>query len=156
MKVILKTDITNLGKKGDIKEVSTGYARNYLIPNGLALEATESNLLILKREKEIYEKKKKTELERIKGIIQKLYKSSINITAKTGESEKLFGTITKEDIANAIMRDTGIAIDKHDIELDEPIKTTGIYSVDVKIRLKDFPEEEPKIAKVKIWVIGEK
>ena len=88
--------------------------------------------------------------------MQKLYKTSLNLVVKTGDSEKLFGSVTKEDIAEAIAKEIGINVDKHDILLDEPIKNTGAYMVEVRLKLENFPDEQPKIAQVKIWVIGEK
>ena len=156
MKVILKNEVKDLGKRNDVKDVSDGYARNYLFPKGLALEATDSNMLRVKQENEKIERKKKKELNRIEKLMQRLGKASINISVKTGEDEKLFGVVTKEDIAAAISKETGIAMDKQDVMLEEPIKATGVYLVQVKIKLEGFPDEQAKATDVKIWVIGEK
>lgn len=156
MKVILLCDIENLGKKGDIKDVSDGYARNYLIPRKIALPANDKNISLLKIEKEKFERKRKREIERVNKIVDKLNKISINIQVKTGEGEKLFGAVTKEDIAVAIEKETGLKIDKHDILLEEQIKNTGAFLVDVRIKPEGFADEQPRIAKVKLWIIGEK
>lgn len=156
MKIILKTDVDKLGKKNEMKEVTIGYARNYLIPKGLALEATDANMLVLKQENDKIEKKRKDELEKINKIIQKLSKISVNITVKVGEGEKIFGAVTKEDVIEGIDREVGMRFDKQDVLLDEPIHNTGVYLVQVKLKTENFPANQPKMAEVKIWVIGEK
>lgn len=156
MKIILADDVEKLGKKGETMDVSDGYARNYLIPRGLALVANQKNMLVLKAEKDRMEKRKKHELSRIAKIVEKLNKTSVNIEVKTGEGEKLFGIVTKDDVADAIEKETGMKLDKHDILMEESIKNTGGYVVEVKVRLEGFADEPPKLAQVKLWVIGEK
>ncbi len=155
MKVILKQDLENFGKSGEIKEVKPGYARNYLFPKGIALPATEENLRILKLEKERIEKEKKQELKRIKEIVERINKLSLNINVKVGESGKMFGVVTKEDIMDSVKKEIGIDIDKQDILLDQPIKETGIYNVEIKIRSKKFSEDISEIGRVKIWIVAE-
>ena len=153
MKVILKKDIDNLGHLGDVKEVAEGYARNYLFHKGLVLEATESNLNNLKKQKELIEKKKSDDRLKVKELADGMSKLSINIPVSVGETGKLFGVITKDDIAKAFETDTGKTIDKHDIILDEPIKEIGVYTVEMRIRSEKFPDQKPEIAKIKVWVV---
>jgi len=155
MKVILKQDVEKLGKSGDIKDVKTGFARNFLFPKGLAIPATEKNVEILKLEKEKIKKAKDVELKKIKELAEKISKTSLNINVKVGESGKMFGTVTKEDLMNSLKKETELDIDKQDILLEEPIKETGIYNVEIKIKSKKFPEDISEIARVKVWVVGE-
>jgi len=153
MKIILKTNVEKLGSIGEIKEVAGGYARNYLIPKGLALPATGSNLSQMKHTMELLKNKKELEIKRIEDFVEKLNKTSVSISVETGESGKMFGSVTRDDVTEAIVRDTGIEIDKHDVLLDEPIKEISVYTIDVKIRSNNFPEEISKIAKVKVWIM---
>ena len=153
MKIILKTNVEKLGSIGEIKEVAGGYARNYLIPKGLALPATGSNLSQMKHTMELLKNKKELEMKRIEDFVEKLNKTSVSISVETGESGKMFGSVTRDDVTEAIVRDTGIEIDKHDVLLDEPIKEISVYTIDVKIRSNNFPEEISKIAKVKVWIM---
>lgn len=154
MKIILKTNIEKLGSIGEVKEVAGGYARNYLIPKGLALPTTRSNLSQMKHTMGLLKNKKELEIKRIEDFVKKLNKTSVNISVETGESGKMFGAVTREDVTEAIVRDTGIEIDKYDVLLDEPIKETSVYTIDVKIRSNNFPEEISKIAKVKVWIMA--
>jgi len=133
LKVILQEDLKSLGKKGEIKEVSTGYARNYLIPKGLAIEATRGNLKEA-QEKQISElnRQKKEEVE-ANALKTKLDGKIIKIKAKTGESDRLFGSVTAKEIAESIKSQFGVAIDRKKIDLKEPIKKLGKYTVKVKV-----------------------
>lgn len=155
MKVILREDVSNLGKALDVIEVKPGYARNFLFPGNLAYPATEENQLKIKRDKEIIEKKKQKEKEALYSIAEKLTKVSINIPVKAGEEGKLFGSITKDDIAEAVKKESGYVLDKHDVLLDEPIKVTGAYFIDAKIKSEKFPEEVTHLVKLKVWVVEE-
>lgn len=155
MKVILKQDLEKLGRTGDIKDVKPGFARNFLFPKGLAVPATEKNIEILKLEKEKIKKAKDIEIKKIKELAEKISKTSLNINVKVGESGKMFGTVTKEDLMNSLKKETELDIDKQDILLEEPIKETGIYNVEIKIKSKKFPEDISEIARVKVWVVGE-
>jgi len=132
MKVILVNDIKALGKKGDVKEVAEGYARNFLIPRGLVIEATAGNL---KRQQE-KEKKMEDQLSKkqydAEKLAEKINKTSIEITARTGEGGRLFGSVTSGDIADALKK-KNILIDKRKIELDEPIKSLGDYNIRVRL-----------------------
>lgn len=136
MKYILIEDVKSLGKKGDLVNAKQGYARNFLIPNKLAIEATKENL-----EKWEADNKQKREEERIRrqeaeNLKKKLEGITIKVKAKTGASDKLFGSITAIDIAQALENQEGIAIDKKKIELADNIKNLGRYRVDIRI----YPE----------------
>lgn len=133
MKVILTQDVKNLGRKGDIKEVADGYARNFLLPKGLAVEATYGKIKETEEKKKSMEKQKKKELEQAEDIKAKLHGKSLNIKVKVGESNKLFGAVTPKEIAEVIAKDLGINIDKKKIEIAEPIKHLGEYEVKIKI-----------------------
>ncbi|NSW90048.1 MAG: 50S ribosomal protein L9 [Firmicutes bacterium] len=132
MKVILKQDVKSLGEKDSIIEVKDGYARNYLLPKGLAVEATEGNLSIIRNRKEAEKLKKDKELENAKALAGKLNNTVITIKTKAGESGKLFGSITSMDIAESLQKSMKINIDKKKIHLPEAIKSLGTYEVEVK------------------------
>ncbi|HOL21253.1 MAG TPA: 50S ribosomal protein L9 [bacterium] len=149
MKVIFIKDLQGTGKKGEIKEVKPGYARNYLIPEGIAIEATPENIRQMERQEQILATRKNKELTRAKEIKKALQEGSITISAKAGQDEKLFGAITPEDIAEAILQQKNIEIDKHQILLEQPIKKLGIYKVSIRTG-------ENITAEVKIWVVREK
>jgi len=155
MKVILKQDLEKLGRTGDIKDVKPGFARNFLFPKGLAVPATEKNIEILKLEKEKIKKAKDIEIKKIKELAEKISKLSLNINVKVGETGKMFGTVTKEDIVDSIKKTIDIDIDKQDILLEEPIKEIGVYNVEIKIKSKKFPEDVSEVARVKVWVVEE-
>ena len=149
MKVIFIKDLEGTGKKGEIKEVKPGYARNYLIPKGIAIEATPENIRQLERQEQLFTTKKKKELSRAKEIKNILENASITIATKAGQDEKLFGAITPEDIAEAVLQQKNIEIDKHQILLEQPIKKLGVYKVPIRIG-------ENITAEVKVWVVREK
>ena len=133
MKVILIQDVKTLGNKGDIVNTSDGYARNYLFPKKLAIEATPQNLQNLEAVKEKQNKQKELEKAKAKADGDKLVeKQPLTITAKAGKG-KLFGAITTMEIASVIEEQIGIKIDKRKIELAEPIKNLGEHKVKVKL-----------------------
>lgn len=132
MKVILKDDVKDLGQIGDMLTVKEGFARNFLIPKGLAVEANPKNIKALEHEKrKIQEiiKKAKTGAE---GLAAKIGSASVTIKAKAGEEDKLFGAVTAKDIAEALHKE-GLDIDRKRIMLEEPIKRLGSYNVPVKL-----------------------
>lgn len=133
MKVIFLQDVKGQGKEGEIKEVSDGYARNYLIPKGWAAEATKTRM---KEIQERNEKQRKTQ-EREKAEAIKLQQSldgqTINIKARTGTGDKLFGAVTAKEIADTIQKQFKVKIDRKKIELPEPIKHVGEHLVKIKI-----------------------
>lgn len=140
MKVILLKDVKSLGKSGDIVKASDGYARNYLIPKGLAKEATESNINELNRRKAAERKKKLEETEKAQKLASELKNKEVKIFAKCGESGRLFGAITSKDISNALKSQYGIEIDKKKISTNA-IKQLGTYDIEIKI----YPEISTKI-----------
>ncbi len=132
MQVILKEDVKDLGRIGDIVVVKDGYARNFLIPRGLAVEANPKNIKALEHQKKmIAEAEKKIRLS-AEDLKSKISEKTIVIKAKAGEDNKLFGSVTAMDISEALKKE-GIDIDKKKIVIDEPIKRLGDYVVTVKI-----------------------
>lgn len=132
MKVILKENIETLGHIGDIVKVAPGYARNYLLPKGLAVEATERNAKELEHVKRQMAYKKNKALESARALAAKLGELSISLTHKVGEEGKLFGSVTNMEIA-ANLKEKGFEIDRKTIVLAEPIKHVGEFEVPVKI-----------------------
>ncbi|SNX53753.1 50S ribosomal protein L9 [Thermoanaerobacterium sp. RBIITD] len=147
MKVILKKDVKGIGKAGDVVNVSDGYGRNYLLPRGFAIDATQSNINILNEKKKAEEKKRQKEVENAQEIAKKLSQEAIQLKVKTGENGKLFGSITSKDIQDELNK-RGYDIDKKKINLVEPIKTTGTFYADVKL----YPGVQGKI---KIDIVSE-
>jgi len=141
MKVILKQDVRGLGKKDDLVNVSDGYARNFLFPRGLAVEANQSNLNMMKTRKEAEKVKKDRELAQAKKLAEKLRSIEIVIKAKTGDTGKLFGSITGKDIAYKLKEDFGLDIDRKKIVMPDAIRATGSYEIDVKL----YPEVSSKL-----------
>ncbi len=133
MKVILLKDVPKLGKKGDVVEVSGGHARNYLIPRGLAVEATEGNLKHLMDEKKQHEEKEERIRKKSEDLLKELKKKVWEIKVKAGEKGKLFGSLTSGNIADRLSEMSGFEMDKRWIKLKKPIKETGEYDVDLKL-----------------------
>ena len=133
MKVILEKDVKGTGKKGEIVEVSDGYARNFLLPRGLANEATTSNVNAANIKQQSLVRKKKLEVETAKEMAAKLEGKKVIVKAKTGENGKLFGSITSNEIAAALEAQHGMKIDKKKIVLDGAIKTTGVIEVEARV-----------------------
>lgn len=132
MIVILKKEVEILGRFGDQVKVAEGYARNYLIPKGIAVEASAGNLKQFEAEKEAYLKKaavKKAAAEKLKAAIDAV---SLSFARKAGEDERLFGSVTTHDIEEAL-KAKGFSVEKKDIRLDEPIKTLGLHTVAVRL-----------------------
>jgi len=145
VKVILKDDIKELGQCGEVVEVKGGYARNYLIPKNLAVQATPGNLKSIeeiKKQKGFRDNKKKKEADRIKDKLEKI---SITAEVHVGEEDKIFGSVTVATIVG-LLKLQGFEIDKRLIVLDEPIKALGVYTIQVKL-------EKDVIANVKLWVV---
>ena len=147
MKVILFEDIDNLGSAGEIVNVKDGYARNYLIPKRLAISATPSNIRSLQSQKKVFEKKAKEKETDAQIIKEKIDGKSFKIAVKAGESDKLFGSVTSQDIEE-ILKEEGIIISHRDVKLDEPIKELGVYNITIKLH----PDVE---ANFKLWVVKE-
>ena len=133
MKVILKKDIPDLGDADAVKDVSGGYARNYLLPRGLAVAATPAAMAVAERRKAAFELKMEARKSEFVELAKKLSSVEVLILADAGESGKLFGSITSQDVALAVREKSGLEVDKRKIELAEPIKMVGEYKVPVKI-----------------------
>ncbi|KJU82499.1 50S ribosomal protein L9 [Candidatus Magnetobacterium bavaricum] len=131
-KVILKDDVANLGNMGAIVNVANGYARNYLLPRNLAVEASERNLKALRHESRNIEERIKKLKSTASDLATRLSSVTISLKAKAGEEGKLFGSITSKDISEALVG-AGFTIDKRKIQMDSPIKRTGEHMVKVKI-----------------------
>ena len=133
MKVILKADIKGVGKKNEIINASDGYARNFLFPKNLAVEANAENMNKLKAQNEATQFKRNAEKEEAKKIADKLNKIMVRVQVKAGENGKIFGGVSSRDIAENLEKQHNIKIDKKKIDLKETIKTLGISTVDVKL-----------------------
>ncbi len=132
MKVILKSDVKDLGRMGEVVNVKDGFARNFLVPQGLAVEASTKNVKAFEHEKKkIQELAKKVKVGAA-GLAEKIAATKIVIKAKAGEEDKLFGSVTAMDIAEALKAE-GLEIDKKKLVLDEPIKRLGEYTVAIKL-----------------------
>lgn len=145
MKVILLKDVKGTGKKGDIINASDGHARNYLIPRGLAKEATDSSISTLKHQQASEKKRKAEELEAAKVLATKIGEMEVKIVSKAGEGGKLFGSITSKDITERLQKDFDLKIDKRKISMDGGIKTLGTTTIDIKV----YPSV---VAKLKVTV----
>ena len=132
MKVILKEDVKNLGTIGSVVDVANGYGRNYLLPRNLAVEANSNNMRQFEHQKNIILVKAKKIIRSAEDLAKQVSGITISLEAQSGEDDKLFGSVTSMDIAEALSKQ-GIDIDKRKINLEEPIKRLGTYSVAVKI-----------------------
>lgn len=133
MQVILTQDVEKIGQRGDIVDVSRGYVRNFLVPRGLAEVATPARMEEARRQMEEAEERDRRMAERATEVAETLNKSVITIEARTGEDERIFGSITPANVADAIERARGIRIDRRRIRLEEPIKSLGTHQVPVQI-----------------------
>lgn len=133
MKVILNQDIKGQGKKGQLVEVSDGYARNFLLPRKLAKEATKENINVMQGQQESAEFRKKKDLEDALALKERLEQLTVNIKAKAGDNGKLFGSVTSKDIAEALTMQHHIKLDKKKFVLPDGIKTLGFCDVEIKI-----------------------
>jgi large subunit ribosomal protein L9 len=145
--VLLMTDVKGLGAEGDVVSVSDGYARTYRLPQKLASAATEAAKRRLGKMRQDREAKRKEELAGATEMVRKLEKVSCTIPVKTGDDEKMFGSVTAATIIEAL-KGQGIEIDKHQLMLDNPIKELGVFDVKVKLH----PDVQ---ASIKVWVVEE-
>jgi large subunit ribosomal protein L9 len=147
MKVILRQNTEGLGQIGEVVDVKDGYARNFLIPRKFAYAALKGNIKALEEEKKTLSKKKEQELAAAEKLATELEKVSVTIPVQVGEEDRIFGSVTTQMISDAL-KEKGNEIDKRKIEIDEPIKALGIYSVSIKLH--------PSVnAKIKVWVVRE-
>ena len=145
MKVILREDIPDLGKAGQTIEVKSGYGRNYLIPRNLAVAATKANLKAIgeiAKQKDIRDKKSRRQAEIVKDKIEEI---SVSAQVLVGEEDRVFGSVTTHDIVDLLAAE-GVKVDKRAIQLDEPIKSLGVYTVPIKV-------DREVTASLKVWVI---
>ncbi|MFF2911522.1 MULTISPECIES: 50S ribosomal protein L9 [Bacillales] len=133
MKVIFLKDVKGQGKKGQVKEVSEGYATNFLLPRGLVRPATDGNVKVLENQAAAEQRRKDNEKEEAQNLGKKLDELTLTMKAKAGEGGRLFGAITSKQIAEALASANGITIDKRKIELGEPIRHLGVTQVSVKL-----------------------
>lgn len=147
MKVILQADVKGTGKKGQVFEVADGYARNFLFPKKLAVEATAGNIQDISHKKVLEERRKEKEKQDAIELANKLNALLIEVKTKTGEGGRLFGSVTSKEIADDLKKQHGIEVDRRKLELKEPIKSLGNFEVQVKIH----PDV---IAKLQVHVIA--
>jgi large subunit ribosomal protein L9 len=147
MQVILRERMDNLGNAGEVVDVKPGYARNYLIPQGLAYEASEANLRRIERERSQATRRAEEQLVDARSRASAIEGVSVTFNARAGQEGRLFGSITSADIAEKLA-EQGVEIDRRQIELEEPIKALGMFSVPVRLHADVRPE-------IKVWVIKE-
>lgn len=145
MEIILRQAVENLGGPGDVVKVKTGYARNYLLPHGLAYEATPGNLKKIKQERDRLDAAESERRNAAQSIAERLEQVSLTFSARVGEEGKLFGSVGAADIAQQLEAQ-GFHIEKRQIDLHDPIKALGVYRVPVRLHADVKPE-------VRVWVI---
>lgn len=145
MRVILNQEVPNLGDAGDIVNVSPGYGRNYLIPRGLAMVASEGSVKQAEHAKGVAESIRRKKLNEASALGEKLANAAVSIRRETGDDERLFGSVTNRDIAEALA-EQGIEIDRRAIQIDEPIKSIGLFNVSVRLHRE-------VTAEVRVYVI---
>ena len=136
MKIILLEDVKSVGKKGDLVELKEGYAKNFIIPKKLGVEATDANRNTLKLQKQNEERLAKEQLEAAKALAAELEQMTVNVEIKGGEGGRTFGSVSSKEIAKAVADQYGKEIDKKKIQLNEAIKTAGTHEVSVKLHPK--------------------
>jgi large subunit ribosomal protein L9 len=147
MKIILRETVDRLGERGDIVTVKDGYARNFLIPRGLALRATPSNMRTFEEEKKQLDVRENKTRRLADQVAKKLKSVSITATVSVGEEDRVFGSVTAQTISH-LLKEKGFDIDKKRILLDEPIKALGVYTIPIKLH-------HDVQGKVKVWVVKE-
>ena len=145
MRVILREDLENLGAAGEVVTVRDGYGRNFLLPRGLAALATEKDVAKLEHERRVIAVRSAKMAKELAGEVEKLSQVSVSLARATGEGDKLYGSVTNRDIADAL-KEQGVTIDAKKIVLEEPIKALGMTEVPIKLG-KDA------VAKIKVWVV---
>jgi len=147
MRLILRTDVEHLGRRGEVVKVSPGYGRNYLLPQGLAYEFNDANIKRVDKERKLHEVRLVKERQEAEEMASRIAAASCTIVKKVGESDTLYGSVTTAEIAESLEKE-GFSVDKRKILLDEPIKALGIYTVPIRIH--------PDVtAELKVWVVKE-
>lgn len=140
MQVVLRTDVADLGKKGDVIDVADGYARNYLVPRGLAMKASKgaaAQATVMRRSRDVKDARERGAAEE---VATKLVPQVIKLTSRAGGEGKLFGSVTTTDVAEAVLAQTGIELDRRKLHLDEPIRVVGTHRVTVRLHSDvEFP-----------------
>ena len=147
MKIILRSDYESLGKAGDVVTVKDGYARNFLLPKGIAVVATPKNVTRLEEERKQALRIQEKEQQEFVDMAQDLEKISVTAAVAVGDEDKVFGSVTAQNIAD-LLKEKGFDIDKRKISLDEPIKALGVYNVPIKLH-SDVE------AQIRLWVVKE-
>jgi large subunit ribosomal protein L9 len=145
MQVILREDVRNLGKSGEVVNVKPGYGRNYLLPKGLAVVASQKNVARIEHEKRIISARTAKLAKDAQAVAQKIEGTTLNIARATGEDDKMYGSVTGRDIAEAL-GEAGVALDHRKIVLHEPIKTIGLHEIQIKLASEVG-------ATLKVWVV---
>jgi large subunit ribosomal protein L9 len=151
LKVILRQDVPNLGQAGEVRQVAPGYFRNFLLPRGLAVEASRSQLKSLESRSHQREGQLEKSKERVSAVAHQLTSVTVRIPVRLGEQGRIYGSVTNKDIAEALAEQASMSVDRHKIELREPLKSIGSHSVPVKlehgvdaeITVELVPDEEP-------------
>lgn len=133
VKVILQQDVPNLGQAGEVKQVAPGYFRNFLLPRGLAVEASKGQMNALHANKQVSNTQSARARERSDSLARKIQDVTIKIPVRVGEQDRMHGSVTNKDIAEALSAQAAISIDRHKIELRDPLKSVGIHSVPIKL-----------------------
>ena len=145
MEVILRQAVENLGKPGEVVKVSNGYARNYLLPRGVAFEATPGNLKRIQQERNRLEAAENERRGDAQGLAEKLEQVQLTFSSRVGDEGKLFGSVTSADIAQQLEAQ-GFHVEKRQIDLHEPIKALGVYRIPIRLHADVKPE-------IRVWVI---
>ena len=148
MDVILLEDVARVGRAGEVCKVAPGYARNHLFPKGLAIVATEGVLKQIEQKREVEDKRQRQLEAEARELASELEGLTLTIRAKPGEKDRLYGSITSSDIAEALEKETGRSIDRRKLELEEPIRQLGTYTVPVRL----LPDQTPSI---RVDVVGQ-
>jgi len=133
MKVILMSDVKSLGTTGTVLEVADGYARNFLLPRGLAAEASKGSLALLDQQRRAKARRDAEAVANAQEIADKLQAAQISVPAKSGGNGRLFGAVTNANVSEAIMRELGLEVDRHKIELPDSIKSLGSYPIEIRL-----------------------
>jgi large subunit ribosomal protein L9 len=147
MEVILREDVKDLGRSGDVVKVSPGFARNYLVPQNLAVLATGKNLKELEHQKRVISKHADEQRKLAADLAGKLKGLSVTVAKPVGESDRLYGSVTPRDVAQALVEEGVNDVDRKQITIDDAIRTLGIYTVPVRLSAEN-------VAEIKLWVVA--
>lgn len=140
MKLVLTQDVVKLGKVGDVKDVADGYARNFLLPRGLAVEATAGQLKRLQEQREQEKRREEKNRTSLQALATRLEGATVTFSMRVGEGGKLYGSISSKDVGDALEEQAGIEVDRRRVELEEPIRTLGAHKVGVHVASELHPQ----------------